>query len=222
MTDAGLEATCARLIARLLAERAVARTDPIAQRALTDAEFRDELERRLAAAGLRLLDNPYAAHIAVGLAPCLDAAVFARDDGYSTNNAGLQRDGVALLVLLWALIVLEKRERQLRRDADGNAPNQGDMFGAAKPSPRAASAARGVAESLLFNDYDRPLGGKTRITINLGILARLGFIERRNKVVHEGPLLDLALDYGVLAPRIIDGALGDLLRQRATTAAEER
>jgi hypothetical protein len=41
--------------------------------------------------------------------------------------------------------------------------------------------------------------------------AGLGFIERRNKIIYEGALLDLAFDYEQLAPRIINGALGDLL-----------
>jgi hypothetical protein len=45
----------------------------------------------------------------------------------------------------------------------------------------------------------------------LGKLARLGFIERRNGVLFEGPLLDVALDYRVLADRIIHGTLADVL-----------
>lgn len=208
------DAACAQLIARLLAERAIPRSDPLVLRALIDAAFHDELTRRLADAGLRLLANPYADHVAVALADAADNAVFARGDAYLSNNAGLQRDGVALLVLLWALIVLEKRERQMSRAAD----EQADMFGAAKPTPRGAAAARGIPESQLLADYGAHLGGKFRITVNLGILSRLGFIERRNKVIYEGPLLDLAFDYAELAPRIINGALGDLLKQRAAAA----
>jgi hypothetical protein len=207
MTDAG----CPQLIARLLAERAIPRSDPLVQRALLDAAFHEELSRRLAAAGMRLLDNPYADHIAIGLDAAVDNAVFARGDQYLSNTAGLQRDGVALLVLLWALIVLEKRERQISRAED----EQRDMFGAAKPTPAVGSAARGIPESVLIADYGARLGGKTRINMNLGVLSRLGFVERRNKAVYEGPLLDLAFDYAELAPRIIDGALGDLLKRQA-------
>jgi hypothetical protein len=47
--------------------------------------------------------------------------------------------------------------------------------------------------------------------MNLGVLSRLGFIERRNKIIYEGSMLDLAFDYEQLAPRIINGALGNLL-----------
>jgi hypothetical protein len=49
------------------------------------------------------------------------------------------------------------------------------------------------------------------------VLARLGFIQRRNKMIFEGPLLDLALDYGILAPRVLGGALEELLAQRTAT-----
>jgi hypothetical protein len=45
----------------------------------------------------------------------------------------------------------------------------------------------------------------------LGKLARLGFIERRNGLISEGPLLDLALDYRVMADRVIHGTLGEVL-----------
>ncbi len=209
---------CAQLIARLLAERAILRTDPLLQRALIDAAFHDELTRRLAESGLRLLDNPYAEHVAVALADIAENSVFARGDVYLSNNVRVQRDGVALLVLLWALIVLEKRERQMSRTAAGDG-TQHDMFAGAKPTPRSDTAARGIPESVLLADYGAQLGGKMRVNVNLGILSRLGFIERRNKVIHEGPLLDLAFDYAELAPRIINGALGDLLKSRAQARA---
>jgi len=58
-------------------------------------------------------------------------------------------------------------------------------------------------------------GGRARLQqFALPQLSRLGFIERRNKVIHEGPLLDLAFDYAEFAPRILEGALSDLLKQR--------
>jgi hypothetical protein len=45
----------------------------------------------------------------------------------------------------------------------------------------------------------------------LGKLARLGFIERRNNMILEGPLLDVALDYRLMADRIIHGTLAEVL-----------
>lgn len=208
----------ANFIARLLAERFIPRSDTLAQRALVDESFRLEVEHRLEACGLRLLDNPFAGHLAVALSSDAETATFGSGDLWLSNNLGLQRDGVALLVLLWALIILPKRERQLSRET-GDSEGQGDMFGAAKPLPKAADASRGIPENLLLEDYGKQLGHKMRINMNLGILSRVGFIERRNKVIHEGPLLDLAFDYAQLAPRIIQGALGELLVKRSAPAA---
>lgn len=207
-----------KLIARLLAERTLPRSDKEVLRLLTDEGFRLEVERRLADCGLRLLDNPFAEHIAIALADTAETSVFANGDQWLNNNMGLQRDGVALLVLLWALIILPKRERQLAHQAD-DAEGQNDMFASAKPLP-VIDASRGIAESVLRNDYADRLGKWNRVNINLGILSRTGFIEKRNSIFYEGPLLDLAFDYSALAPRIIDGALGDLFAQRRAAAAE--
>jgi hypothetical protein len=68
---------------------------------------------------------------------------------------------------------------------------------------------------VLLEDYGKLLGGKTRLEkFAVAPLVRLGFIERKNKVIHEGPLLDLAFDYAEMAPRVLNGALSDLLKQR--------
>lgn len=212
------EANYSKLIARLLSQRTLPRSDPEVLRLLTDDGFRLEVERRLTDCGLRLLDNPFAEHIAIALSDTTETAVFASGDQWLSNNLGLQRDGAALLVLLWALIILPKRERQLARQADSE-DSQNDMFAAAKPLP-VVDASRGIPESVLVEDYGKQLGGKMRLNVNLGILSRTGFIERRKNVIYEGALLDLAFDYSTLAPRIIEGALGELLTQRRAQSSE--
>ena len=135
------------------------------------------------------------------------------------NNMGMQKDGVALLIVLWALMILPKRERQIARREREDA-GQGDLFGEAKPVPRGEEVSGGIPEATLLVDFGKKLGGKMRLNVNLGVLSRLGFIARRNKVVYEGPLLDLLLDYPVLERRIVDGALADLLAARRETAAD--
>lgn len=212
------EQTPAKFIARLLTERYILRSDTLAQRVLIDEGFRQEVERRLDECGLRLLDNPFAEHLAVALASLVETDVFGGGDVWLSNNLGLQRDGIALLVLLWALIILPKRERQLIRSSS-DSEEQADMFGSAKPMPKSADASKGIAENLLLDDYGKQLGGRTRVNMNLGILSRVGFIKRQNKIIEEGPLLDLAFDYAQLAPRLIQGALGELLAQRQSSAA---
>jgi hypothetical protein len=201
------------LVARLLAHRYVERTDPVAKRALVDPAFREAVEARLSEVGLVLLENPYAPYIAVALKKELEEFVFATDEGWLSNNMGLPRDAIALLVILWALIILPKRERQIARN-EKEAVEQIDMFGA-DVSPVPAEISPSISEEAVYADFGKQLGGKMRFTTNLGQLTRLGFITRRNKVIQEGPLLDLMLDYATLAPRIIEGALKQVLAQHA-------
>jgi hypothetical protein len=211
----------ARLIARLLALRYLPRDDADVRRLLIDAGFRDEVETRLAASGLRLLAQPFAAHVSVALAREQEAAVFEQNDAWQASNIGLPKDAVALLVVLWALIILPKRERQLAGEST-QADTQNELFESVKFTPAAHDASRGIAENVLLEDYGKLLGGKARLQqFALPQLSRLGFIERRNKIIHEGPLLDLAFDYAEFAPRILEGALSDLLKQRGVLESRE-
>ncbi len=199
------------LTTRLLAQRWLPRNDKLVRRALVDETFRHELDRRLADVGLRLLDNPYAAHVGVALQPELAEPVFGAGREYAASNMGLMRDEIALLVIIWSLIVLPKRERQVTRRErvdDG----QTDMFGGDKPVAHGDAVSGTLTEASLIADFGPRLGGRTKVrNFMLGKLARLGFIERRNGLISEGPLLDLALDYRVMADRIIHGTLGEVL-----------
>lgn len=206
----------ARLIARLLALRFLPREDAEIRRLLVDGSFREEVEQRLATCGMRLLAQPFAAYVGIALTRDTESAVFEQNDTWQASNIGLPKDAVALLVILWALIILPKRERQLAGEAAQE--DQSEMFENVKLTPQAHEASRGIAENLLLEDYGRLLGGKARIQFTLPQLSRLGFIERRNKTIHEGPLLDLAFDYAEMAPRILQGALADLLKKRGMLA----
>ena len=69
-----------------------------------------------------------------------------------------------------------------------------------------------IAEASLLADFAPVLGHKTYVQGKLlSRLAQLGFIERRGGMIFEGPLLDVLLDYRVLAERIIHGTLGAVL-----------
>lgn len=217
-----MEHDLSALIARLLAHHAIPRSDPQARRALTDEAFRADLEARLAACGLELLENPYASHIAVAVRREVEDTVFGQGEHWLSNTMGLPRDAVALLVVIWALIILPKRERQISRQATPEG-RQNDMFADAKPIPMGRDVVRGLPELTFYADFGAKLCGRGRFNIHLGALARLGFIERRMdnglRMIEEGPMLDVLLDYHTLAPRILQGALADLLAQEARFAA---
>lgn len=205
------------LIAQLLTHQTLRRDDKRIKRALSDELFRADLDTRLAACGLKLLDNVYADNVTLALAREVEPKVFGARDVWQNNNFGLARDGVALLVVLWALIILPKRERQ---EAHQHAEqDQNDMFGKDKPLPRAEDTSIGMSYKALLADFGDKLGKKTRMDMNLGQLRTLGFIERRGDTIVEGPLLDLMMDTDVLKERIINGALADVFKRAPQEAA---
>ncbi len=196
------------LIARLLTHQTLRREDKLVRRALSDEQFRSDIDTRLAAVGMKFVDNVYADHVTLALMREVEPKIFGAREVWQNNNFGLARDGVALLVVLWSLIILPKRERQeahqLARD------DQNDMFGKDKPLPRAEDVSLGISYRALLADFGDKLGKKTRMDMNLGQLAKLGFIERKGDAIAEGPLLDLMMDTDVLKERIINGALADV------------
>ena len=122
-------------------------------------------------------------------------------------------DAQALLIVLWALIVLPKRERQLGRRALSD-DGQNDMFGKDAPLAYGEEVSGALSEASLLADFAPVIGHKTYVQGKLlSRLAQLGFIERKGGMILEGPLLDVLLDYRLLADRIIHGTLGDVLAQ---------
>ena len=217
-----IEDPIADLVARLLAQRVIPRDDELARRALLDEPFREELDRRLANVGLTLREHPYAAHLTLAVARPQERAVFAQDNAWLSNSLQLDRDAIALLVVLWAQIVLPKRQRQRERlDAESAAAQQEQMFADSQPIPLQHDVAPVIAERTLLADFGDRLGGRTRINFNLGVLARHGFIQRRGGEISEGPLLDLVFDYERTSRRILDGALAELLGGQTQSAGAD-
>lgn len=211
----------ALLASELLARRWLPRQYPRVKRALVDADLWQAVQDRLAQVGLRLVDNIHADHVTVALMRGAESAVFGEGGLDGSNNIGLPRDAVSLLVVLWSLIVLPKRERQAARAAAAEIDGQGEMFRADKPLPTAAAVSPIVSYKALLADFGNQLGKKVRLDNNLRRLEAHGFIVRRGDDIGEGPLLDLLLEYDALAPRILDGALGDVLTRRRKESAEE-
>jgi hypothetical protein len=197
-------------VSRLLAHQWLSRNDPGAKRALTDEAFREEIDNRLAGCGLRLLENPFAEHVAIGMDPSMDQAVFGHREVWMSDNLRLDKGAMALLVILWALIILPKRQRQIERQDLQDNPDQISMFQEERPLLQGREVSAPINRITLMADFGDKLG-RTKMNMNLSILSRLGFITQRKDEIYEGPLLDLALDYNTLAGRILDGALTDLL-----------
>ena len=106
---------------------------------------------------------------------------------------------------------MPKRQRQIERKEWGENQEQAELFAEEKPLETGRKVSAPVSRNALIADFGDKLGKATRVRMNLGTLARLGFIIQRQEEIYEGPLLDLLLDYQQLAGRVLDGALHDLL-----------
>ena len=64
------------LIARLLTHQTLRRDDKLVKRVLSDELFRAEIDARLLACGLKLLDNVYADHVTLALTRTIEPKIF--------------------------------------------------------------------------------------------------------------------------------------------------
>ena len=173
----------ARICARLIASGAIPRSEAPE---LDHPAIREDVETRLHQCGFVLASSPYSDHYGVRLANDIDAGVM---DGPS--NLGLGANACALLTVLWAKLVLQKRtaaETQHTPDAQQEllAGDRREQVREFEPSVRFET---------LDREFGRKLGGRTRLLSLLGQLRRLKFVTyRRLDAIRAGPLLELAID----------------------------
>lgn len=166
-------------------------------RALMDPAARAEAERRLNAVGLSLAWSPYSRYYGLALA-----------DGPGerqeriTNLAELDRNALALLVILWARLVLPQRLAEEGREG-----------GVAEPTS---------SFDALNAEFGKKLGGR-RFEMYVTQLKRLGFLEyTRKDEIKAGPFLDLLGDANKLASYLRQSTLAKVLsEQPAHGDAEE-
>src|SRR3954452_1810375 len=197
------------ICARLLRAGAVPRAE------LPDLDFpevRRDVERRLKAVGPVLATSAYSDHVGIRLSSEVTA-----DSAFdAASNLGLRSDACALLVILWARLVLQKRTVADTREL----PGQGEMF----TSERTA-AARGFRPSVrleaLVREFRAVLGGRSRIQSLVTQLRRLQFLSGHGEVIEAGPLLELGIDGERMIGFIRREVLAKLLAEREEAAGEE-
>ena len=185
---------------------------------LMDEELLSQVEDRLGAVGLELATHVYADFVSVKVKKDHEQDVFGTDKGYQASN-GLSRGALALLAVIWAKMILPKRQMQIERQTPGES-GQEMLWKERKQIPMGDGLVR-LEEKALLADFGDKLGGKTRLGRCLNELARADFVVKKDGLVLEGPLLDSVIDYSVLAPRIIEGALGELLGMGMSETGED-
>lgn len=196
------------LVSRLLAHQTLPRSDDLVRRLFVDAAYREAVESALHQVGLELAENVYAPHIAVRVARELETPVFEDGRGsYWSNNVGLAGGAMALLTILWSLLILPKRQQQ--QEVAGDAAEHADQ-----PAAHTSAMDVAVERKTLEADFGHLFGSQIRFHGYLSELKRRGFIHERRGKLTEGPLLDVLVDYSMLAPRILEGALSRVLAAR--------
>ena len=207
--DEQATAICAALIGRRVQPKSEVRE------LFRDERVRVLVEQRLAAVGLELATHIYTEHVALKVAKPLEGAVFDDGkDGWQRTNVGLSRGATALLVIIWAKLILPKRQIQIERQ---HREDQLSLLPGREPIPTGELVR--LEEKTLFADFAAKLGGKAWFRRHLVDLDRHGFIQRRDGVITEGPMLDTLIDYAVLAPRILDGCLAAVVEHGSPSAA---
>ena len=197
----------ALLCARLLRAGAVPRAE------LPDLDFpevRREVERRLEAVGLVLATSAYSDHVGIRLS----SAVTSDSAFDAASNLGLRSDACALLVILWARLVLQKRTAADTREL----PGQSALF-AGEQAEAAKSFRPSVQLEALAREFRSVLGGRSRILSLVTQLRRLRFLTGQGEVIEAGPLLELGIDGERMIGFIRREVLAKLLDEREAAEA---
>lgn len=193
------------ICARLLRSGAVPRAE------LPDLDFpevRHDVERRLGAVGLVLATSAYSDHVGIRLSPDVTG-----DTAFdAASNLGLRSDACALLVILWARLVLQKRTATDTREL----PGQNALF-AGERTDAARSYRPSVRMEALVREFRTVLGGRSRIQSLVTQLRRLQFLAGHGEVIEAGPLLELGIDGERMIGFIRREVLAKLLAERERT-----
>lgn len=154
-------------------------------------EVRSEVERRLGGVGLVLATSPWSDLVGIRLAPEVAA-----DPAFeAAANLGLGGDACALLVVLWARLVL------------------------ARPAPAGGENVRPVVRMDNLARELRPLlGDRRHIRTLVAQLRQRGLLAGHGDVIEPGPLLELAIDSERMISFLRGGVLADLLKEREKPA----
>jgi hypothetical protein len=178
---------------------------------LDHGSVREEVEERLGRVGLMLATSAYSTDVGTRL-----SSVVTADPGFdAASNLGLKADACALLVILWARRVLQKRTATERREAPGQRPlleeERREQVRAYRPALRFET---------LVREFGPVLGSRSHVQRLVTTLRRLGFLEGRGEQLEAGPLLELGIDGERMITFIRRGVLREALEPIASTGDE--
>ena len=170
-------------------------------------EVRAEVERKLGAVGLMLATSAYSDHIGIRLSPDMTS-----DPAFdAASNLGLKADECALLVVLWAKLVMQKRTA-----ADSHVVPGQSTLTVAGQTAAANTYTPYVKFETLVQEFGPMLGSRSHIQRLLGRLKGLDFVRtQRGERIVAGPLLELGLDGERMVAFIRKGVLAEMAERPA-------
>ncbi len=178
---------------------------------LDHAAVREEVEERLGEVGLVLATSAYSTDVGTRLSPAVTA-----DPGFdAASNLGLKADACALLVILWARLVLQKRTATERREPPGQQPLLED-----ERCEQARAFRPALRFETLVREFGPVLGARSHIQGLVTTLRRLGFVAGRGELLEAGPLLELGIDGERMIAFIRRGVLREALEANGSAEDE--
>jgi hypothetical protein len=175
-----------------------------------DEDLRERVELRLDKVGLRLVHNVYSDHWGV----VLNDHTAADDRLEWSNNFGLERGAMALLLILWTKLVLPKRLAQEERQPEDGSVSS--LFPEVEKIPQPRTS---ISRDQIVAEFGDVLGGITLTSKYIAQLSRARLIKAHGGVIEEGPLLSLVVDESGLADDLRREVLISVLRREQTTRA---
>lgn len=177
-----------------------------------DESLRASVVAQLDTIGLKLLHNPKSEHWGVGL----NHATAADDRLEWSNNFGLDRGALALLLILWCKLILPKRLADRSAESSEDKGDASTFFPELDVEPEPMSS---INRDQIVAEFSDILGGVTLISKYISQLARANLIRTHGGLIKEGPLLALVVDESKLTDDLHrDVLLSVLKRERKDRA----
>ncbi len=183
---------------------------------LYNEELREVVERRLEGVGMRLIYNIHSEYWGVGL----NSKTAADDRLEWSNNFGLSRGAMALLLILWCKLILPKR---LEQEAQSEQQPSLLQESFAELAPNAPTPRASISRDQIVAEFSKLLGGVTNTSKYISQLARAKLIKAHAGVIEEGPLMSLVISESELNDELRREVLLSVLkRERHVKQAAEQ
>jgi hypothetical protein len=177
-----------------------------------DEDLRANVEQRLDVVGMCLVIYVYSESVGVGL-----NSYTAADDRLEwSNNFGLERGAMALLLILWAKLILPKRLAQEERQPEDGAVSS--LFPELEeiPAPKVS-----VSREQIVAEFGDVLGGVIMTNKYVAQLSRARLVRAHSGIIEEGPKLALVVDEAGLTDELRREVLISVLRREQKAQAAQ-